>query len=167
MTACPNRRILVIDDTASIHLDFRSVLSRDDEASEVDAAERELFGLGGPSVERVSFEIDSAYQGREGLEKVAASLAADRPYALAFVDMRMPPGWDGVETIREIWKIDPRLQIVICTAHSDYTWADVLGKLGAEDRLLVLKKPFDSIEVSQLASALTTKWEMTRRGSSR
>jgi len=53
------------------------VLSRDDEASEVDAAERELFGLGGPSVERVSFEIDSAYQGREGLEKVAASLGAD------------------------------------------------------------------------------------------
>ena len=85
------------------------------------------------------------------------------PYALAFVDMRMPPGWDGVETIQEIWKVDPRLQIVICTAHSDYSWDEVLGKLGVEDRLLILKKPFDNIEVAQLASALTTKWEMTRR----
>src|SRR5665213_281127 len=163
MTTHPNRRILVVDDTLSIHTDFRSVLSGDTEVSEVDAAERELFGDDGTAVERASFEIDSAYQGREGLEKVVASLAADRPYALAFVDMRMPPGWGGVETIREMWKIDPRLQIVICTAHSDYTWDDVLGKLGVEDRLLVLKKPFDSIEVSQLASTLTTKWEMTRQ----
>jgi diguanylate cyclase (GGDEF)-like protein len=163
MTLSPNRRILVIDDTPSIHMDFRRALAGDSETSEVDAAERVIFGQVGPSVDRASFEIDSVYQGREGLERVAASLAADRPYALAFVDMRMPPGWDGVETIREIWKIDPRLQVVICTAHSDYTWDDVLGKLGVEDRLLVLKKPFDGIEVAQLASALTTKWEMTRQ----
>jgi diguanylate cyclase (GGDEF)-like protein len=77
--------------------------------------------------------------------------------------MRMPPGWDGVETIRELWKVDPQLQIVICTAHSDYSWDDLLGQVGAEDRLLVLKKPFDNIEVAQLASALTTKWDLTRQ----
>ena len=94
---------------------------------------------------------------------VCSSLQAARPYALAFVDMRMPPGWDGAQTIREIWKVDPRLQIVICTAHSDYSWDALLGKLGAEDRLLVLKKPFDNIEVAQLTSALTTKWDMTRQ----
>ena len=75
----------------------------------------------------------------------------------------MPPGWDGVETIQQIWKVDPRLQIVICTAHSDYSWDQVLGALGVEDRLLLLKKPFDNIEVAQLASALTTKWDMTRQ----
>jgi diguanylate cyclase (GGDEF)-like protein len=163
MTASMNRRILIIDDTPSIHDDFGRVLSGHGETSEVDAAERELFGQAAAAPQEASFEIDSAYQGREGLEKVAAAVAAERPYALAFVDMRMPPGWDGVETIREIWKVDPRLQIVICTAYSDYAWDEVLGKLGVEDRLLVLKKPFDNIEVAQLASALTTKWEMTRR----
>lgn len=164
MNAPMNRRILLVDDLPSIHEDFRRILSAapTEAASEMLAAEEALFGaVSGPGP--VSFSLDSAYQGREGLEKVQASLVAGSPYALAFIDMRMPPGWDGVRTIEEIWRTDPRLQIVICTAHSDYSWDEVLGTLGVEDRLLVLKKPFDNIEVAQLASALTTKWEMTRR----
>jgi diguanylate cyclase (GGDEF)-like protein len=158
-----NRRILLIDDTPSIHEDYRRILSGTGAASEMDAAEEALFGEVSGSIAPACFDLDSTYQGREGLEKVCASLEAGRPYALAFVDMRMPPGWDGVETIQEIWRVDPRLQIVICTAHSDYSWDEVLGKLGVEDRLLVLKKPFDNIEVAQLASALTAKWQMTRQ----
>src|SRR5205823_3082481 len=138
------------------------ILSGTDATSGLDAAEHALFGeVSEPAT--TSFDVDSAYQGREGLEKVRASIECATPYALAFVDMRMPPGWDGIETIRHIWSADPRLQIVICTAHSDYTWDEVVRKLGAEDRLLILKKPFDTIEVAQLASALTTKWEMTRQ----
>lgn len=157
-----NRRILVIDDTHSIHDDFRRILSGTDATDDLDAAEQALFGdVSEPAT--AGFEVDSAYQGREGLQKVRASIACDRPYALAFVDMRMPPGWDGIETIKEIWSVDPRLQIVICTAHSDYTWDEIVGTLGVQDRLLILKKPFDNVEVAQLASALTTKWEMTRQ----
>jgi len=79
------------------------------------------------------------------------------------VDMRMPPGWDGVETIERLWRIDPQVQIVICTAYSDYPWEEVLARLDVQDRLLVVKKPFDMIEVSQLARALTTKWELARQ----
>jgi diguanylate cyclase (GGDEF)-like protein len=163
MTTAMNRRILLIDDMPSIHEDFRRILSASEAASEMDAAEGALFGQVGASIGSVCFNLDSAFQGRDGLAKVSASLEAKNPYALAFVDMRMPPGWDGVETIQAIWAVDPQLQIVICTAHSDYTWDEMLGELGADDRLLVLKKPFDNIEVAQLASALTTKWEMTRR----
>ena len=157
-----NRRILLIDDTPSIHEDFLRILSGTHTASELDAAEEALFGEVSASVGSAPFDLDSAYQGEEGLGKVSAALNADTPYALAFVDMRMPPGWDGVETIQEIWKVDPRLQIVICTAHSDYSWDEILGRLAVEDRLLILKKPFDNIEVIQLASALTAKWQMTR-----
>lgn len=157
-----NRRILLIDDTSSIHEDFRRILSGTGAETEMDAAEAALFGeVSKAAVE--GFDLESAYQGREGLDKVREAMEAERPYALAFVDMRMPPGWDGVETIQAIWRADPRLQIVICTAHSDYSWDEVLGQLGVEDRLLILKKPFDNIEVAQLAVALTTKWEMTRR----
>jgi len=165
MTPPANRRILLIDDTPSIHEDFRRILSGAgaDVGSEMAAAEEALFGEATEPTGTPSFDLDSAYQGREGLEMVRSSLQAASPYALAFVDMRMPPGWDGAQTIREIWRVDPRLQIVICTAHSDYSWDALLGKLGAEDRLLVLKKPFDNIEVAQLTSALTTKWDMTRR----
>jgi diguanylate cyclase (GGDEF)-like protein len=157
-----NRRILLIDDTPSIHEDFRRILSATDATSELDAAEEALFGAVDTSDASAGFEFDSAHQGQEGLALLRASLDADRPYALAFVDMRMPPGWDGLQTIQELWKVDPRLQIVICTAFSDYSWDEVLATLGADHRLLILKKPFDHIEVAQLASALSAKWEMTR-----
>lgn len=161
MNTPTNRRILLIDDTPAIHEDFRKVLGHKP-ASELDEIETALFG-GTRARARVSFELDSAYQGQEGLEKVRQSLDVGLPYAMAFVDMRMPPGWDGVETIERLWQIDPLLQVVICTAYSDYAWDAVLARLDANDRLLILKKPFDSIEVLQLASTLTVKHQLTRQ----
>ncbi|MEO6281282.1 ATP-binding protein [Roseateles sp.] len=163
MNPIQNRRILLVDDMPTIHEDFRKILLPPSAAkSALDAAKAALFDDEVKSVE-VPFELDSAYQGEEGLAKVQASLGAGRPYAMAFVDMRMPPGWDGVETIEHLWRVDPRLQVVICTAYSDTSWEEVLTRLDARDRLLILKKPFDNIEVRQLASALTAKWESTQQ----
>ncbi len=165
MTTLQNRRILLADDMPAIHEDFRKILAPQAPANaDFNAIEAALFGdEAAPATSAVAFELDSAFQGREALAKVQASLAAGRPYALAFVDMRMPPGWDGVETIEQLWQADPRLQVVICTAYSDASWDEVLKRLDARGRLLILKKPFDSIEVWQLADALTAKWEMTRQ----
>lgn len=158
-----NRRILLIDDMPTIHQDFRKILTpATPERAALRAFEAELFGCDVPA-ELQTFMLDSAYQGEEGLAKLTQALAAGQPYAMAFVDMRMPPGWDGVETIEQLWRVDPRLQVVICTAHSDYSWGDVLARLDARDRLLVLKKPFDAIEVSQLATTLLAKWEASRQ----
>ncbi|MEN9892743.1 MAG: hypothetical protein RLY78_3038 [Pseudomonadota bacterium] len=113
----------------------------------------------GPECARCGgFAVDSAYQGQEALAQVEAARREGRPYAMAFVDMRMPPGWDGVQTIEQLWRADPALQVVICTAYTDYAWEDVLARLEPADRLLVLKKPFDAIEVAQLAHTLTAKW---------
>jgi PAS domain S-box-containing protein len=159
-----NRRILIIDDSERIHEDFRAVLGHADaDAGALQEAKTAIFG----DVPRVSahidFEIDSALQGQEGLEKVQKALGEGRPYAMAFVDIRMPPGWDGVETIRRIWQTYPELEVVICTAYSDYDWNEIVAKLGQTDRLLILKKPFDNVEVYQLASALTEKWDLARQ----
>ncbi|HTD28748.1 MAG TPA: PAS domain-containing protein, partial [Xanthomonadaceae bacterium] len=162
MNQSENRRILLVDDTPAIHEDYRKILAGDAAASDLDEAELSLFG-GSTHTAAINFELDSAYQGAEASDKVGASLLANRPYAMAFVDMRMPPGWDGVETIEHLWQEDPELQIVICTAYSDYSWREVLSRLDVRDRLLILKKPFDAIEVYQFASALTTKWEMTKQ----
>jgi PAS domain S-box-containing protein len=155
-----NRRILIIDDTPSIHDDFRKILVPNlQEAGELEVLESELFG-GSPvnlPESGIKFELDSAYQGQEGLELVRKSLREDSPYAMAFVDIRMPPGWDGVETVARIWKDDPDLEVVICTAYSDYSWHEFFKRLGRSDQLLILKKPFDHIEVHQIAHALTTK----------
>ncbi len=162
MSALRNLRILLVDDMPSIHEDFRKILAPPVTTTDMDADEALLFGepTGAASV---CFEMDSAHQGLEALEKVRASQLAGLPYAMAFIDMRMPPGWDGVETVERLWLEDPRLQIVFCTAFSDYSWAQVLTRLDVRDRLLILKKPFDAIEVYQFANALTTKWQMTEQ----
>ena len=158
-----NRRILLIDDLPSIHQDFHKILSSAPSTSELDDVEAALFGTAVTTANNNGFELESAFQGQEGVAKVQEALQHGLPYAMAFVDMRMPPGWDGVETIKRLWQEDPCLQIVICTAYSDSSWEDVLAQLEVCDRLLILKKPFDNIEVFQLANALTTKWEMTQQ----
>ncbi len=161
-----NRRILLVDDMPTIHDDFRKILCPQAPAkAALEAMRAALFGdeTPKPAAASAAFELDSAYQGQEGLEKVEAALRQGRPYAMAFVDMRMPPGWDGVETIEHLWQADPRLQVVICTAYSDTSWDEIFRRLDARDRLLILKKPFDNIEVRQLAQALTAKWQMTQQ----
>jgi signal transduction histidine kinase len=163
MNNLSNRHILLIDDTPSIHDDFRKILTPEGQQNvDLDLMETALFGS---EIKRTStvFELDSAYGGQEGLSKLCDALKSDRPYALAFVDMRMPEGWDGAQTIEQLWKEDPRLQVVVCTAYSDYSWEELLDRLNAHDRLLILKKPFDNIEVLQMANTLTTKWDMTER----
>ncbi|NNB43456.1 EAL domain-containing protein [Pseudomonas chlororaphis] len=156
-----NRRILIVDDTASIHEDFRKILAYTDAPGDsLSDAEAALFGTP-VSTSLEHFFLDSAFQGREALDKVQAALDHDAPYAMAFIDMRMPPGWDGLETIERLWQVDPKLQIALCTAYSDYSWEDIAERLQLGDRLLILKKPFDAIEIRQMASALTVKWQMT------
>ena len=158
-----NRRILIIDDNRDIHGDFRKVIGGGpNHADPLAAAELALLGEELPSNMQPGFEVDSAFQGQEGVARVQQALDEGRPYALAFVDMRMPPGWDGLETIEHLWAIDPDVQVVICSAHSDYDWADVVARLNYSDKLLVVKKPFEAIEVLQCANALTRKWQNER-----
>jgi diguanylate cyclase len=154
-----NGRILVIDDNPAIHDDFAKILVP---ASGNDAGmsriEKILFGDAEPASLPPSFELQFSHQGADGVKLAHSARAAGRPFALAFIDMRMPPGWDGLETIQHLWKCDPDVQVVVCSAHSDYDWSDFFERLGHSDKLLVLKKPFEPIEVLQCASALTRKW---------
>lgn len=155
-------RLLIVDDTAGIHEDFRKIL-REEEPSDYDQTQAAFFGSDPVLPKPIKFLIDSAYQGKEALELVERAIQAGQPYALAFVDVRMPPGWDGIETARRLWEIDPRLQIVICTAYSDYSWKDMAGSLGHNDNLVFLKKPFESIEILQLIYSLTEKSKLSRQ----
>lgn len=156
-------RLLIIDDNPAIHEDIRKVLAVPDDEADLDALAAELFGDSRQNGDRVIFSIDSAYQGQEGLERVRQALQQGLPYQLAFVDVRMPPGWDGIETIERLTLEDLDLQFVICTAYSDYSWFEIAERLGVSDKLLVLKKPFDPVEVLQMAHALCRKWLLNRQ----
>lgn len=154
-----NRRVLVIDDNTAIHDDFRKILSPDEPTrAALNLTETALFGSPVNEEEQTQFEIDSAYQGPEGVTRVKEALEAGRPYAMAFVDMRMPPGWDGIKTAQEILAVDSEIQIVICTAYSAYSWNEISEQVGSNDRMVILKKPFDTVEALRLANELTEKW---------
>jgi CheY-like chemotaxis protein len=161
-------RILVIDDVPDIHEDLRKILCNDRRStSKLEAAEAVLFGQPCSDVRQSEFEVDSAYQGEVGLARVYHAIQEGRPYSMAFVDVRMPPGWDGIEVTPRLWVADPDLQIVICTAYSDYTWEEMFARLGTSDRMLILKKPFEPIEVLQIAHNLTEKRRLRQRNKQR
>ncbi|HEY5568328.1 MAG TPA: EAL domain-containing protein [Gammaproteobacteria bacterium] len=158
----PNRRVLVVDDNRSIHEDFRKTLGQGEGShDELAALDEALFGERA-AVNADVFELTSAFQGEEALELVERARAEGQPYALAFVDVRMPPGLDGIATTGRLLEQDPEINIVICSAYSDHGWDEMTEMIGNTDRVLILKKPFDTIEVRQLAHALRRRWELAR-----
>jgi diguanylate cyclase (GGDEF)-like protein len=163
------RRVLVIDDTPEIHEDFRKILLPPEPSGSLAAAKSALFGQAAPigPANRPRFATDSALQGEEGVTLAQAAREAGTPYQVVFVDMRMPPGWDGITTIERLWRVDRELQVVICTAYSDHSLEQLSARLGVSDKLLVLKKPFESAEILQLAATLSEKWAMERRAEHR
>lgn len=160
-TCSPHRRILIVDDNPAIHQDFRKILNPESDAAPgIADTEAAIFGDVVSCQQAPGYQMDSAYQGEEALAMIQKAIEEEFPYAMAFVDVRMPPGWDGIETIERIWKEYPQLQVVICTAYSDYSFGEMIERLGETDRMVLLKKPFDAVEVLQLANMMTEKWRL-------
>lgn len=160
------QRILLVDDNESIHEDIESILSINKNNSDMELRQMEddLFGtstLVEPDVlTDIIYDIDHAYQGKEAIKMVNRAHAEGDPYSLVFMDVRMPPGMDGIETIQRIWADHPYTEMVICTAYSDYSWDQIVKNLGNTDKLLFMKKPFDVTALKQTALTLTTKWNL-------
>lgn len=157
------RKILVVDDNPDIHHDFETILREQHRCDQLEHMEAEIFGQAPPPpCLPMNYQLSFASQGQQAVDLVKQSFEQNDPFQLAFVDMRMPPGIDGLETIELLWAIDPHLQIVLCTAFSDYSWEQIEQRLQRTENLLILKKPFDVSEVAQMASTLTKKWLLTQ-----
>ncbi len=163
-----SKRILIVDDNESIHEDIHNILKARDSKkdAETELLEEELFGDGNDSFENdgqiTNYSIDDAYQGADAVSMVDAAAEEGFPYALIFMDVRMPPGIDGIQAVTEIWQKHPHIEVVICTAYSDYSWDQIIKKFGSTDHLLFMKKPFDNIALKQIALSLTTKWDRAK-----
>jgi len=158
------QRVLIIDDNAAIHEDFRKILGANGDALDLMELESDLFDEEIEKTgETVNFALSFARQGQEGYEAVRKAADEARPFMMAFVDVRMPPGWDGIETVENLWRVDPHIQIVLCTAYSDRSWREISDRFARSDGWLLLKKPFDSIEVLQCAHALCSKWRLNNQ----
>ena len=153
------RRILVIDDSAAIHQDFRRLLCPERSGSPAQLASLRTALFGGPPARAQpagpEFEVESAFQGQEGVAKVREAMAAGRPYALVFLDYRMPPGGNGVETLRQLWTVHPSQRVVLCSAYSDYSWEEIIKEFGETPLLKELRKPVNGHELRQLALTLS------------
>jgi diguanylate cyclase len=153
----PNRHILVIDDNKVIHDDFLKILQPQVEPHGMSLTRS---GASSASWQIDPFQVDCVDQGGAGVLLAHRARQEGRPYAVAFVDMRIPPGWEGLETIERLWEVDAALQVVSCTAFADYPWDEMTKRIGQNDKLLILQKPFSSIEVLQLATTLCRKWDL-------
>jgi two-component system NtrC family sensor kinase len=149
-------RVLVVDDTASIHEDLTKILAPYPSDVDLSAEEAILFGIEAPAP-RPAFEVDSAYQGQEALAKVIEATGRHAPYAVAIVDMRMPPGWNGVETIEHLWAADDELRVILCSAYSDLDWDDILRRLNRPEHIQRLRKPFDPDVAFNMVDSLAHK----------
>ncbi|BBO83264.1 hypothetical protein DSCO28_38300 [Desulfosarcina ovata subsp. sediminis] len=163
------RKILIVDDNPDIHQDFANILKSPADSQVLDRLEAEILGQSNASRPDAPYHYALSYanQGEQAVEMVAAAVGCADPFLLAFVDMRMPPGLDGLETIERLWQLDPQLQIVLCTAYSDYSWQEIQQRLGQTANLLILKKPFDVSEVAQLAATLTEKWRLFKKAATK
>ncbi len=157
-----NRRILIIDDDREIWQAYRDVLTNPNGTTLTNKIGTLLEGRQ-RGTNLPEFTLSFAGQGQDGLRLAEEALAAGHPFAAAFIDIRMPPGWDGMETARRIRQADPEVEMVIVTAYSDRSRYEIVEAVGAPDKLLFLRKPFDPEELYQLALSLTTKWNIARR----
>lgn len=162
-------RILIVDDNEDIHSDFERILCSGFEDNEKNKnLERQLFS---ETINDNNFQLqltrdftlDHAYQGEEALKKVRKAASENAPYSLIFMDIRMPPGYNGITSISRIWQEFPDIEMVLCTAYSDYTLEEIVSELGMTDQLMFIRKPFDSVMVIQMALALTKKWSLNQK----
>ncbi len=162
-----NRRILVIDDDQDIWLAYKAILtpSLDDSDSSLGQLTAILSSSNDKdtTAEDSGFNLSYAPQGKDGLQMVEEAVAENTPYALAIIDVRMPPGWDGMETAKRIRQCDPNVEIVIVTAYSDRSSGEITQAVGSPEKLLFFRKPFDPDELKQIAVSLTDKYQLARK----
>lgn len=142
MTTKP--RVLIVDDEPDIQKTIGDILTTDsDDTDDLKDLKNSLFGDENEEIgEEIIYELNYAGQGEEAIQKVKKAKEEGNPFSVIFMDIRMPPGMDGILTAQKIWSIDPRVEIILCSAYSDYTWDQVILKLGVTDKLIILKKTF-------------------------
>ena len=158
-------RILIIDDEPAMHDSYRRSFAPigSAEGGALGAMAAELFGdepsdTAGDTA--VDFALTHAMQGAEGVAAVEAALADGDPFAVAFIDVRMPPGIDGKETARQIRAIDPHINLVIVTGYSDFSPVEISKVAGPADKIFYIAKPFEVAEIVQTATALARRWQL-------
>lgn len=163
-------RVLVVDDETEVRDAYRQILQATEVSQDI-ASFRELrtrlFQRGADRIQaqrsKPTFDVVFCDQAEAAVAAVQQALTEERPFAVVFLDMRLPPGRDGVWAATRIRELDPAVEIVIVTAYSDVDPGEIGGFVPPEDKLSFLQKPFHPHEVRQMSIALASKWRAERR----
>jgi len=160
-------RILIVDDEPAMHDSYRRSFAgqRSESGEALGAMAADLFGGNASELRRgdiAGFALTHAHQGLDAVADVARALADGEPFAVAFIDIRMPPGIDGRETAQRIRALDPEINLVIVTGFSDFSPIEISKVAGPADKIFYIAKPFEVAEVTQTATALAKRWEIDR-----
>lgn len=159
-------RILVADDEPRILEEYRCVLGvsgQDTDDSAMADLEVELFGGDKMATDEPRYDVCLCRQGEEAVAVVRQAVEQGLPFAVAFLDVRMPPGIDGVTTAERLREIDPHMHIVFVTGYSDVSPEDIAQRVSLPEMLLFCQKPLHASELRQLAYALSEKWHLDRQ----
>ena len=161
-----NTRVLIVDDQDAIHTDFQEILSKatNGKAASDDLAPAFLpVGTESSTTYLPTFELTHASSGDEAHRLIKAAMEANRPFAVAFIDIRMPPGIDGIETVRRIRRFEKNLEIVIMTAYMDKSLQEIITNMELLHKLLYIRKPIGRVEIQQMTLALVEKWNVEQK----
>jgi len=156
-------RVLVVDDEEALIDDYRHILlssSSRQRSEEFADLERDLFGAVAEDEEFPAVDLVTARQGQEAVNAVAGSLEQGNPISIAFIDLRLPPGINGLATAAKIRELNPTIQIVIVSAYSDLKISDLGKSVPPADRIFFIQKPFHAVEIQQFVIALSAKWKL-------
>jgi diguanylate cyclase (GGDEF)-like protein len=160
------KRILIVDDEPAMHESYRRSFApqRSEGGDALGDMAAELFGddTTAPVADAANFALTHMNQGLDAVAAVETALAAGTPYAVAFIDVRMPPGIDGRETAMRIRALDPEINLVIVTGYSDFSPIEISKVAGPADKIFYIAKPFEVAEIVQTATALAKRWEVDR-----
>ena len=160
-------RILIVDDEPAMHDSYRRCFApQDNSASDaINDLAAELFDdapVQACDEDQVRFDAVHCMQGLDAVAAVEQAIAEGDPFAVAFIDVRMPPGIDGKETATRIRALDPNINLVIVTGFSDFSPIEISKAAGPADKIFYIAKPFEIAEVVQTAMALGHRWAADR-----
>jgi diguanylate cyclase (GGDEF)-like protein len=161
-------KVLAVDDEEMIRELYDQILSNqfsqssDPSQTGVSGNEAAAANNGNPagSLPAPQYDLTLCSQGEHALEAVRQD---EDEFAMAFIDVRMPPGRDGIWTAENIRTVSPATQIVIVTGYSDIDPAEIEKRVPPPDRLLYLQKPFHPFEIRQFASTLAARWQAEKK----
>ena len=145
-------RVLVADDDENVLDCYREAFGDDDHTDQMkmlDALAAELFDADDNIENHPKFDIVACNQGDDAIKVAEAAREQGEPFDVVILDVRMPPGIDGVEAGSQIRQLDPDVEIVFVTGYSDIAFEELQRRVPPPMHLHYFNKPLSFTQLAE------------------